>query len=202
LEELGLEYEIVRYTRDARTLLAPPELLAVHPLGKSPVLTDDGRTIAESGAIIEYVLDRYGEGRLRPEVGSEARIRYDYFLHYAEGSAMPLLLLQLVTSRLTKPPVPFFLRPSARLLVAGLRKKLIAPQLARHLAFLEAELGSRTWFVGDELTAADIQMSFAVEGFLARGGEASPRLLAFRERAMARPAYQRALSRGGPFSIS
>ncbi|MBV8633399.1 MAG: glutathione S-transferase, partial [Burkholderiaceae bacterium] len=169
LEELGLPYEIKHYQRDPKTMLAPPALFAVHPLGKSPVITDNGITVAESGAIIEYLLKHHGAGRLEP--GDElGRRRLTYWLHYAEGSAMPPLLLALVFSRVANAPAPFFVRPIARAIAAKVRKGFIDPQLKLHLDFLEAELGKNTWFAGDEFSAADIQMSFPVEAAAARGG--------------------------------
>lgn len=205
LEELALDYEVVRYERDPATLLAPPSLLAVHPLGKSPVLTDgSSTTVAESGAIIEYLLERYADGRLRPPRGTPEWLRYTYFLHYAEGSAMPVLLLKLVFSRIPAGPMPFVMRPFARLLASAVLQKFVDPQLTRHVQYLEAELGKSRWFAGDDFSAADIQMSFVVEAAVARGAtpDTTPRLAAFLESIHARPAYQRALARGGPFSVA
>jgi glutathione S-transferase len=202
LEELGCEYEVKRYPRDPRTLLAPPQLRAVHPLGKSPVLTDGERTLAESGAIIEYLLDTYGEGRLRPVPGSEARLRYSYWLHYAEGSAMPPLLLKLVFQRLPKAPVPALLRPLVRTVAARAQDSFIDPQLKTHIAYWEGELTRFAWFAGDEFSAADIQMSFPVAAATARCGAAiGEKVRAFTSRIQARAAYQRALERGGPFEL-
>ncbi|MFJ3045789.1 glutathione S-transferase [Herbaspirillum chlorophenolicum] len=202
LEELGLEYEIKFYQRNPKTMLAPKELLAVHPLGKSPVITDGELTIAESGAIVEYLLERYDQGRLLPAAGTPERLRYRYWLHYAEGSAMPLLLLQLIFSRLPK-AVPALIRPVASMIAGGFRKQMIAPQLARHLHFMEAELGKAGWFAGAAFSGADIQMSFPVEGLRARGGLDGryPNLLKYLEAIHARPAYQRALERGGPYGL-
>lgn len=201
LEELGVEYEIVRYRRDPKTQLAPPELRAVHPLGKSPVITDEGSTVAESGAIIEYLVDRYGRGRLRPAAGTPEHLRYTYWLHYAEGSAMPALLLKLVVGRLAKAPA--LLRPVAKLLAAGMAKTYVDPHLNRHARYIDEELGRYPWFAGSEFSAADVQMSFVAEAVLARCEVASElrRLSHFVERIRARPAYQRALERGGPFEI-
>jgi glutathione S-transferase len=203
LEELGLEYEIVRYARDPKTSLAPPALLEVHPLGKSPVVTDGDVTVAESGAIVEYLLETHGGGRLVPPAGTEAHRRYRYFLHYAEGSLMPLLVMRLVFNRVEKAPVPFFVRPVVKGISKQVNDAYLGPNITRHLSFLEGELASRPWFAGDELTGADIQMSFPVEGLGARVGlaERHPRLRDFLDRIHARPAYQRALERGGPFDI-
>ena len=203
LEELGLEYEIRHYARDPLTRLAPPELRAVHPLGKSPVVTEGGATIAESGAIIEYLLERHGGGRLIPPAGTPERLRYTYWLHFAEGSAMPPLLMKLVFDKIETAPMPFFARPIARAISKNVKTLLIAPNLERHLTFMEDALGAAEWFAGAEFTAADIQMSFPVEASRGRAGlDASrPRLMRYLDRIHARPAYQRALARGGPFEL-
>lgn len=203
LEELGLEYEIVQYKRDPRTLLAPASLRAIHPLGKAPVVVDAGNTIAESGAIMEYLVDRYDKGRLKPDAGSTAQLRYTYWLHYAEGSAMPPLLLNLVFSRLRSAPMPFFVRPVARAMAGKVLNQFVDPQLRQHCDFLESELDRHVWFAGDDFSAADIQMSFPVEAMKARGAidADQPRLNDWLARIHARPAYQRALERGGPFDV-
>ena len=203
LEELGVPYEIKHYQRDAKTMLAPPELRKIHPLGKSPVITDGDATIAESGAIIDYLMERYGNGRLAPASGSPEALRYRYWMHFAEGSAMPPLLLKLVFDRIEKSPVPFFAKPIVKGIAAKTKAAFIAPQLRTHLDFMEGELGKSLWFAGEAFTAADIQMSFAVEAAQARGGlDASrPKLMAYLQRIHARPAYQRALERGGPFEL-
>ena len=150
LEEMGLPYELKRYQRDPRTMLAPPELKRVHPLGKSPVITEDGRTIAESGVIIEYLLERHGRGRLVPAPGTDDKLRYTYWLHYAEGSAMPPLLLKLVFSRIETAPMPFFARPIARKIARTGLKTFIDPQIRLHLDYLEGQLSPQGWFAGDE----------------------------------------------------
>ena len=203
LEELGVPYEIKRYERDPKTMLAPPELRAVHPLGKSPVITDDGLTIAESGAIVEYLIDRYGQGRFAPKPGTPERLRYTYWLHYAEGSAMPPLLLKLVALRIASAPMPFFARPIARKIAATLQAGFIDPQLKLHLGYIDKELSATGWFVGNDFTAADVQMSFPLEAATARGGMAGqiPAITGFLKRIHARPAYQRALERGGKYDI-
>ena len=204
LEELALPYEIVRYQRDAKTMLAPPELRRVHPLGKSPVVTsDDGLTLAESGAIIETVVERYGQGQLAPVAGTPEALRYRYWLHYAEGSAMPPLLLKLVFDKIENTPMPFFVKPIAKAISGKAKSGFITPQIATHLDFMEAELGKSLWFAGDTFTGADIQMSFPVEAVQSRGGlnASRPKLMAYLERIHARPAYQRALERGGPFTL-
>ncbi|WP_213949817.1 glutathione S-transferase [Luteibacter sp. dw_328] len=204
LEELGLPYEIVRYQRDAKTMLAPKELRAIHPLGKSPILQDGEVTLAESGAIVEYLLERYGQGRLKPAVSSPDWLRFIYFLHYAEGSAMPPLLLKLVFVRMETAPVPFFAKPVARMLAKGAQKAFVDPQLKLHLDYMEGEIGKSEWFAGNEFTAADIQMSFPLEAAASRGGlDASrPKLHAFLERIHARPAYQAALTKGGKYDFA
>lgn len=203
LEELGLPYEVKRYERDAVTMLAPASLRAIHPLGKSPVITDGDATVAESGAIVEYLLDRYAGGRLRPAAESPDRLRFTYWLHYAEGSAMPPLLLSLVFAKVANAPAPFFVRPIARAIAAKVRQTFIEPQLKLHLDFMESELGKGTWFAGEDFSAADIQMSFPVEAAATRGGldSSRPKLWAFLQRIHARPAYQRALEKGGPYEL-
>jgi glutathione S-transferase len=203
LEELGVPYEIKRYQRDPKTMLAPPELRAVHPLGKSPVITDGARTLAESGAIIEYLADRHGNGRLIAAPGSDERLRQTYWLHYAEGSAMPPLLLKLVFRRVESAPMPFFIKPVARGIAHKVQNDFIDPQLKLHLDYLEGELGGADWFAGDAFSVADIQLSFPLEAFAARGGldDAYPGLVGFLQRIHARAAYQRALERGGDYRL-
>ena len=204
LEELGVDYEVQRYARDAKTLLAPPALRAVHPLGKSPVISEDGATVAESGAIVEYLLDRHDRGHtLRPAPGTPERLRYTYWLHYAEGSAMPPLLLSLVFARLPQGPLPFFLRPVVRGIAGKVLGSYVNPQIKLHLDFMESELGRSTWFAGTAFSAADIQMSFPIEAAAARGalGAGHPRLQAYLAAIHARPAYRRALTKGGPYEL-
>ncbi|PRX36093.1 glutathione S-transferase [Paraburkholderia sp. BL18I3N2] len=203
LEELGVPYEIKRYQRDPKTMLAPPELRAVHPLGKSPVITDDGQTIAESGAIIEYLIGRYGQGRFAPAPRTPERLRYTYWLHYAEGSAMPPLLLKLVALRIASAPMPFFAKPIARKIAGTLQSSFIDPQLKLHLGYINQELSKTGWFVGNDFTAADVQMSFPLEAGTARGGMEGqiPAVADFLKRIHARPAYQRALERGGKYEL-
>ena len=203
LEELGLEYDIKRYQRDASTMLAPPALREVHPLGKSPVITDGEVTMAESGAIVEYLVERYGKGRLAPPAGSAERLRYLYWMHFAEGSAMPPLLMKLIFDRMARGPMPFFVRPIARGIAAKVKSGFIEPNLTRQLDFMEAELGKSAWFAGNEFSSADIQMSFPLEAAAARGGlnASRPRLMDFLARIHAREAYRRALERGGEFKL-
>ncbi|AHL75891.1 glutathione S-transferase [Stutzerimonas stutzeri] len=200
LEELQLPYEIKRYARNPQTMLAPPELKNVHPLGKSPVITDGELTLAESAAILEYLVERYGDGQLTPPRGSPEHLRFRYWMHYAEGSAMPPLLLKLIFDRIGNGPMPFFIRPVARAIAKGANKAFIGPQLKLHLDYMESELGKSQWFAGGEFSVADIQMSFPLEAAQSRAGlDASrPKLTAFLQRIRDRPAYQRAVERGGP----
>ncbi len=204
LEELGVPYEIKKYERDAKTMLAPPELQKVHPLGKSPVITDGDVTVAESGAIIEYLVERYGNGRLAPAIGSPERLRWRYWMHFAEGSAMPPLLLKLIFDKVASAPMPFFVKPIARGISAKVQSMMVSPNLRRQLDFMEGELAQSEWFVGHEFSAADVQMSFPIEAAAQRAGlDASrPRLMGWLKRIHARPAYQRALERGGPYSFA
>ncbi len=204
LEELGVPYEIRHYQRDPATMLAPPSLRAVHPLGKSPVLTDGALTLAETGAIIEYLAAAYDDGTLMPPAGSAARRQVTYYLHYAEGSLMPLMLLSLVFGRLPQ-QAPRLLRPVLRRVAAGMRARFLGPQLALHLDTLERALRDRPWLAGEHLTVADIQMSFPVEiaGLRLRLlGSARPKLQGWLDRLRARPAYARALERGGPYDLA
>ena len=204
LEELGLTYDIKRYERDKKTMLAPPELRKVHPLGKSPVVTDDDLTLAESGAIIEYLVERYGDGCFAPARELPAYLRYRYWLHYAEGSIMPPLLLKLVFDKIETSPMPFFVKPIAKAISGKANSSFIMPQINTHLDYLEDELGKGKWFVGDDFTAADVQLSFPIEAAAARGGlDASrPRLMDYLKRIHARPAYQRAITRGGEYQLT
>jgi glutathione S-transferase len=203
LEELGLAYEIKHYQRDRKTMLAPPELAKVHPLGKSPVIEHEGNIVAESGAIIEYLVEKHGNDRLVPPSGTPDKLRWRYFMHYAEGSLMPPLLMKLVFDKVESSPAPFFVKPIKRAIVQKVMSAFVQPNIDRHLAYLEAELATREWFAGHEFSAADIQLSFPLEAAAARGGlgASHPRLQAFLQRIHARPAYQRALERGGPYEL-
>jgi glutathione S-transferase len=201
LEELELPYEIVKYERDPQTMLAPAALRAVHPLGKSPVITDGDATLAESGAILEYLIETYGKGSIAPAPGTPAYRLYRYFLHYAEGSLMPLLLMKLVFNKV-KTDAPFLIRPIAKTIAGKVSQRFIDPNLSTHLAFLAEHLGKHTWFAGDDFTAADVQMSFPVEGAVARAGDGiPPKLTEWLARIQARPAYRRAIERGGDYRI-
>ncbi len=207
LEELGLDYTVQRYERDPRTMLAPPQLRAVHPLGKSPVVVDGERVLAESGAIIEYLVQRYGNGRLQPAPDSEDALRYRYWMHYAEASAMPPLLLKLVAQRIASAPIPWPLRPLvapvARRIGQALQTDLVDPQLALHLGYIDSELRKTGWFAGEEFTAADIQMSFPLEAAQKRAPQPGLTAIAdFVQRIHARAAYRRALATGGEYAYA
>lgn len=188
LEELGLAYEVVKYQRNAETNLAPPSLREIHPLGKSPVVKDGDLVVIESGAILQYLADRYGEGRLLPPAGSADAVRHLQLMHYAEGSAMLPLMLRLYLSRLGDAAAPLAPR--------------VQSEIQNHLGHLDRELDGRDWFVGDSLTVADIQLSFPIQaGRMLHGLDSFPRLAAFLDRIHARPAYRRALERGGPYAF-
>ena len=200
LEELGTEYELREHTRNPKTLRAPEEMTRLHPLGKAPIVElDDGRVVAESGAIIEELVELHG-GALRPEPGTDEHRRYRYFLHYAEGSFMPPLLVKLIFDQLRNAPVPFFLKPIPRAIAKKVDDTYTDGEIRTHLEFLERELKSRPYIAGDEFTAADIQLMYPVEAARSRFGLGSryPSVEGYRERMVARPAYQRALDRGGP----
>jgi len=203
LEELGLPYEIKHYQRDAKTMLAPPELRAVHPLGKSPVITDGPATLAETGAIVETIVDAYGGGRLKPAAGTEERLRWTYWLHYAEGSAMPPLLMKLIFMVMPQ-RAPGLLKGIVKGIANTAQKTMIDPQLKSHFDYWETELGKSEWFAGPEFSAADIMMSFPIEAAADRAGalEGRPRLAAFLKTIHARPAYQAALIKGGPYAYA
>ncbi|KQT85442.1 glutathione S-transferase [Aurantimonas sp. Leaf443] len=201
LEELGVPYEVKRYER-TRSMQAPPELKAVHPLGKSPVVTQDGHTIAETGAIVEYILSRHGEGRLMPPEGSDDYWQARHFLHYAEGSAMPPLFLKLVLSMIPG-RAPFYLRPVLSAALAKADAILVRPEIATHLKHWEDSLGATGWFAGPQMSVADIMMSFPVEAATSRVGyDGHPALRDFLQRIHARPAYRQALKRGGPYAYA
>jgi glutathione S-transferase len=189
LEELGLPYAIRRYERNKKTMLAPPELKAVHPLGKSPAIEHEGRVVAETGAIVEYLVE-LADGRLGPPAHRDAALRYRFFLHYAEGSVMPPLLVKLVLSR-----VPILGKQAI---------KRIQPMIDNHLDFIESELAQRSWFAGDAISAADVMMSFPLEAARARGGLGAerPATIAWLDKVHARPAYRTALEKGGPYAYA
>ncbi len=210
LEELGVPYKLKVYKRDPKTRLAPPALKKVHPLGKSPVVTDEGDTFAESGAIIEYLVERYGRevvgelAHLAPPAGTAEQRQCRFWMHYAEGSLMNWMVMKLVFMTIPTQPMPFFVRPIARAICNGVQAKLIDPNLDTALSFIEEHLSQHTWFAGKQLTMADFQMSFAVEAALSRSQNVSayPKLQAYADRLRARPAYQRAVQKGGPVIMS
>lgn len=203
LEELGVPYEVVRYERDKRTMLAPPALKQVHPLGKSPVIVDDGVVVAESGAIVEHLIERYGNGRFGTEPGSAARRKERYFMHFAEGSLQPLLLLKLVFDKIETSKAPFFVKPVIKKVAQQAKKLLVVRQLVEYLDFIEGALKDSPWFAGDEISGADVMMIFPVEAAVARGGldHQRPKLMDFVARVHARPAWKKALEVGGPYGI-
>ncbi len=201
LEELGVPYQVERYERDPVTMQAPKALRDIHPLGKSPVITDAGVVVAETGAIVEYLVEKYGKGKLAPKAGTPDRLAWTYWLHYAEGSAMPPFLLKLVFLRMPG-SAPAFIRPIAAAIAKRAQASFIDPQIKNHLAFWEATLDASPWFAGKAFSAADIMMSFPLEVAAARFGIAGyPKIAAFLAAIHARPAYQRALERGGPYDI-
>jgi len=204
LEELGVDYQVKRYERDKETMLAPASLSQIHPLGKSPVISDGDSVVAESGAIVEYLVGRYGGGRLIPPASTPERLRYTYWLHYAEGSVMPPLLLKLVFDRIREAPMPFFVRPIARRIADTAMTSFVGPNIVRHFDFIESELGKSAWLAGEQFTAADVQMSFPLEAAAVRGDvtKTRPKLRAFLERIHARPAYAKALERGGAYDYA
>ena len=203
LEELEVPYGIRRHERDPATMLAPPELRAVHPLGKSPVITEDGVVVAETGAIVEYVLARYGQGRLVPAEGGPEFWQYRHWMHHAEGSAMPPLVMTLVLGALPR-KVPALLRPLARMITQGAQKGFVDPNLERLKDYWNEALARTGWFAGPEMTAADVMMSFPLEAAAGRSpfGPGRPNPGAFLARIQARPAYRRALERGGPYAYA
>ena len=210
LEELGVPYELRVYQRDKATRLAPPELKKIHPLGKSPVITNGQEVIAESGAIIEYLVETFGAqaggelAHLQPAPRTPEHRQCRFWMHYAEGSLMNWLVMKLVFMTIPTQPMPFFVKPIARALCGKVQDKLIDPNVNAALDFMEQHLATHRWFSGDHLTMADFQMSFAVEAALSRTNKASvcPHLKAYQQRMQARPAYQRAIAKGGPVVMS
>ncbi len=203
LEELGVDYEIKRYSRDSVSGLGPPELRQIHPLGKSPIVSDGEEVFAESGAIIEYLVEQYGDGNLRPRRESPAGKKYTYWLHYAEGTFMPLMIISLILRRIESASMPFFAKPIAKGIVKKVREGYLGQNTIRNLDFMESVLSESEWFCGPAMTAADIQMSFVLEAAEVRTDLAMdyPYLSAFLDRIRALPNYQTALSKGGPFQL-
>lgn len=207
LEELGLPYTVKRYSRDPKTYLAPPELFKVHPLGKSPVITDGDITVAESGAIVEYLVDKAG-GKLRPEAGTQAARDFTYWMHFAEGSAMPFLVMTLIFNKIENAPLPLLLKPLILPIARGISKQVkssfIDPNLTRQFKYINDVLTQNAWFCGSEMTAADIMMSFPLEAACSRADAISqfPKLREFVDRIHVRPAYKKALEVGGPYDYA
>ena len=205
LEELGLPYELKLYKRNPKTRLGPPELKKIHPLGKSPVITDGDWVIAESAPILEHIVETHGSGQgdvsqLLSTPGTAEHREQRFWMHFAEGSLMNWAVMKLVFMSIPTQPMPFFVRPIARELCKKVQQQLIDPNLQSSLAFIDQHLTTHRWFAGEHLTLADFQMSFAVEALLARGDDAAryTHVKAYRDRMVARPAYQRAMAKGGP----
>ena len=203
LEEIGADYDIVRYQRDAETMRAPQELREVHPLGKSPLITDNGQTYAESAAIIEYLVDTYGN-QLKPATDDVHYRDYVYWLHFSESSLMPPLLVKLIGDRLTEAKVPFFVKPIVKSISKQMEANFSGPEISSLLEYINNHLGKNTWFCGEEFSAADIQMSFPLEASAARapGFSRYANIVSFVDRIHARPAYQAALERGGEYDYA
>ena len=200
LEELELDYQIQHYQRDTKTMLAPQALKDVHPLGKSPVLTDNGHTIAESGAIVEYLADKCPEQQFRPLAGTDTMLQYRYWLHFAEGSMMPFLVLKLVMQRIEDGVNLFFLKPLVKAIVNQINSSYINPNITQQLAYINTHLTLNEWFAGEQLSGADIQMSFPLEAAVHSGAcEPYPAIIEWVKRIQARDAYQVALAKGGEY---
>ena len=210
LEELNLEYEIIRYERDVKTMQGPASLREVHPLGKSPAITDDGSgeqiLLVESGAIIEYLMQTYGKNSslITPKTGSQEERDYRYWLHFSEGSLMPPLLLRLIFHRVKKAPVPFFVKPIAKAIANKVLSEFVNPNVQCLLDFIEASLEGKQWFLGYQLSGADIQMSYPLEASVARGliDDHYPDIQSYVERIHQQPAYQAALLKGGKYDYA
>lgn len=202
LEELGIDYQVERHERDPESGLAPPALLSIHALGKSPVVVDNEQTLAETGAIVEYLIDRYGNGRLRPGPDSAELQTYRYWLHYAEGTFMPYMVMSLVVDRIESAPVPFFVKPVTRGIAKNVRSSFLSPNIERNKAFVEAHLANHSWFAGTELSGADFMMIMPLEALVKRGqanAENCPAIHAYVQKVHGLPAYLRALERGGQY---
>ena len=205
LEELGVDYEIKRYERDPKTNLAPESLKAIHPLGKSPLLTDGDTVVAESAVIINYLINQYGASKgLIPGVGTEAARQCEYWMHYSEGSLMPYLVLSLIVTKIKTSPMPFFARPIARAIANQLSKGFVSPNVISNLTYIENHLAQNEWFAGSQMTGADFQMSFPLEAALTRAPKEAPleHIRAWVEKVHARPAYQAALEKGGEYAYA
>lgn len=204
LEELGVEYTIKHYQRDEKTSLAPKALEQVHPLGKAPVITDGEQTIAESGLIIDYLIQTYGADKFQPAANSPQHWQAQYWLHYAEGSLMPMLLIMLMFEKVRTAPMPFFIKPIARAIADKATAAYAGPNLVKHLTYIDAHLADNTWFCGEQMTAADFQMIFPLEASLTRGATRSeyPHVAAYVDRIHAQESYQKGLKLGGPYDYA
>jgi len=204
LEELGVEYEIKHYHRNKETMLAPPELKDVHPLGKSPVLTDTENCIAESAAIVEYLIDTHGNGKLIPQTGTKEYLKYREFMHYAEGSIMPFMLLSLIFNKIKEAPMPFFVKPIAKGIANKTMHNFVSPNLKTHLTYLDNELAKTGWFAGSEMTGADVMMSFPLEASAARTNlsEEYHNIASFLDRIHQMPSYKSAIDKGLPYAYA
>lgn len=205
LEELSLDYQITQHQRDGKTMLAPSELKQIHPLGKAPILVHDDKVLAESGVIIDYLADTFGQGNWKPNLGTDQYLQYQYWLHFAEGSAMPPMLLSLVFRRMLERAKPFFVKAIIKKVVAKVNGAFIRPNLDNNFRFINDHLAEHTWFAGDAISGADIQMSFILEAAKARGlisPEQHPSIAQYIERIQARPAYQRAIEKGGQYDFA
>lgn len=202
LEELGIDYEIKHYQRDVKTGLAPAELFEVHPLGKSPVITDGELTVAESGLIIEYLIETYGNGELMPVRGTPENLEFRYWLHYAEGTFMTLMIITLVFNRIESAPQPFFIKPITKSIARKAKAGYSGPNIKLNLDYLENVLQNSKWFCGEQMSGADIMMSFPVEAAAVRTDLKAnyPSLAKFHQRIKRLPAYKRAIKKGGPYA--
>lgn len=204
LEELGVEYEIKHYYRNKETMLAPSELKEVHPLGKSPVLSDGDNCIAESAAIVEYLIDTHGNGKLIPKTGTKEFLKYREFMHYAEGSIMPFMLLSLIFNKIKEAPMPFFIKPIAKGIADKTMQNFVSPNLKTHLTYLDNELAKTGWFAGSEMTGADIMMSFPLEASAARTNlrDEYHNIASFLDKVHQMPSYKSAIDKGLPYAYA
>ncbi len=204
LEEIEANYQVKHYQRDSQSQLAPAELKQIHPLGKSPLISDDGKVIAESAVIIDYLINKYAPDWKQMDSTTEDAIQYNYWMHFAEGSLMPPLLLRLVFEKIKNSKMPFFIKPIANGISEKVLSSFVTPNITANLSFIENYLEDKQWFVGDQLSGADIQMSFPLEACVSRGiaTEKQPNIIAFVKNLQQRPAYQRALQQAGDYAYA
>lgn len=204
LEELKVPYKVVRYERDLKTNLAPESLKSLHPLGKSPMISDDEKVIAESGCIVEYLIDKYGQVKFAINSQDQAYWTYKYWLHYAEGSLMPLLVMKLIFDKIKTAKQPFFVKPISKIISDKVMASYVGPNLENNLEFIENHLSQNEWFAGDKMTAADVQMVFPLEAAMARMENEIkyPLIRAYVDKIHSRPAYQIALEKGGEYAYA